>query len=68
MGSAATDIEEQIQKAKASAANLRSEAKLLRENGEDLEDEEMIRAAKRLEAQARKTEQTIARAEASVSR
>lgn len=49
----------QIEKAKASAKHLRAEAELLRANGEDLEDAEMLRAARKLEAQARKAEQTI---------
>jgi hypothetical protein len=57
-------IAEQVKRAQASAAELRAEAAQLREAGEDLEDAEMLRAAKRLEAQARKTEQTIARAQA----
>lgn len=58
-----TTLTEDIRRAKASAAHLRAEAAMLRENGEDLEDAEMLRAAGRLEAQARKTEQTIALAE-----
>jgi len=57
-------IEEQVKKAQASVAALRAEAAQLREAGEDLEDEEMLRAARKLEAQVRKTEQTIARAQA----
>lgn len=58
------EIAEQAKRAQSSAANLRAEAAELRELGEDLEDEEMLRAAGRLDAQARKTEQTIARAKA----
>lgn len=64
----AADIKQQIQQANGFVAFLRSEAAMLRANGEDLEDAEMLRAAKRLEAQARKMEQTIAQAEATVSR
>lgn len=61
------EIAEQVKRAKASAANLRAEAAQLREMGEDLEDEEMLRAAGRLDAQARRTEQTIAEAQAVLS-
>ena len=59
-----TEIAEQVKKAQASVAELRAEAAQLREAGEDLEDAEMLRAARRLEAQARKTEKSIARAQA----
>lgn len=53
------ELAESIEKAKQSVKNLRAEAAMLRESGEDLEDEEMLNAARRLEAQARKTEESI---------
>jgi prefoldin subunit 5 len=56
-------LTEQMEKLKASINHLRAEAEQLREAGEDLEDAEMLRAAGRLETQARRSERTLVLAE-----